>query len=76
MTNVEAFPDPRVFAYEPVIDLTLSENMHDSYNDAHDHYYKYPYGNAVDSNDNSIWKSRRGMYISFQSNIGRVNGKK
>ncbi|KAI7859435.1 hypothetical protein BDC45DRAFT_496069 [Circinella umbellata] len=68
MTNVEAFPDPRVFAYEPVIDLTLSENMHDSYSDARDHYYKYPYGNAVDGNDNSVWESKR--YIKAGDYVG------
>ncbi|KAI9499319.1 hypothetical protein BDB00DRAFT_796324 [Zychaea mexicana] len=68
MTNVEAFPEPRIFSYEPNIDLTLAEKMHDSYYDGHDHHYTYPYGNAVDGKDGSVWKSER--YIKAGDYIG------
>ncbi|KAI8140967.1 hypothetical protein BJV82DRAFT_620264 [Fennellomyces sp. T-0311] len=68
LTNVNVFPDPRVFSYEPSIDLTRTEQLHDSYSDGRDHYYSYPYGNAVDGKDGSAWESNR--YIKAGDYIG------
>lgn len=64
LTNVESFPDRRIIAYNPNLDLYDLERVHDQYYDTGTHYIKYPYHHAVDGNDHTAWKSRQRKFFS------------
>lgn len=63
LTNIPAFPDPRLFKYNPNINLSQWEDMHESYYNSRGHYAHFPYGNAVDYDDTSAWKAQKSKYL-------------
>ncbi|KAF7722680.1 hypothetical protein EC973_002843 [Apophysomyces ossiformis] len=68
LTNVEIFPDIRLFSYDSNIGLNDSERIHSNYFDKKK-FISHPYSSAVDGNDKTAWKALRhiksGDYIGL-----------
>ncbi|KAG0164681.1 hypothetical protein DFQ28_009973 [Apophysomyces sp. BC1034] len=68
LTNVEAFPDVRLFSYNPSISVDDSERIHTDYFDQNK-FISHPYSSAVDGDDKSAWKGphniKAGDYIGL-----------
>ncbi|KAH8555979.1 hypothetical protein BGW37DRAFT_479329 [Umbelopsis sp. PMI_123] len=56
MTNKHAFPDVRLFLYNPAVNISESERIHDEYYNS-DYFIAHPYSHAVDGNDNTAWRT-------------------
>jgi hypothetical protein len=61
MTNKHAFPDVRLFLYNPAVNISESERIHDEYYNS-DYFIAHPYSHAVDGNDNTAWRTLNSMY--------------
>jgi hypothetical protein len=61
MTNRHAFPDVRLFLYQPAVNISESERIHDEYYNS-DYFIAHPYSHAVDGNDNTAWRTLDSMY--------------
>lgn len=59
LTNKHSFPDVRTFRYDPTVDITESERIHESYYDTQ-HFIDHPYSHAVDGKGWTAWKSSEG----------------
>lgn len=57
LTNVDTFPDLRLFRYSPSIDIETSEKLHEDYFFSEERYLENPYANAVDQDDDTVWRS-------------------
>ncbi|CAG8580340.1 9758_t:CDS:2 [Acaulospora morrowiae] len=55
LTNKHPFPDVRVFRYSPTVNISESEQMHESYYST-EHFNKHPYSHAVDNKAWTAWK--------------------
>ncbi|CAG8500181.1 4852_t:CDS:2 [Paraglomus occultum] len=63
LTNKHSFPDVRLFRYKPYINISESEQIHESYYKTQ-HFIEFPYSHAVDGKDWTAWKSKENIHAN------------
>ncbi|KAL1914982.1 uncharacterized protein VTP21DRAFT_7687 [Calcarisporiella thermophila] len=60
LASKHSFPDVRLFRYNPSLNISESESLHERYHDSND-FFNSPYHFAVDGKDSTVWRTHENI---------------